>query len=142
MDGDAGELWRDRSVPRRRGVLVVIAVGVVAAGLVVTRVAHGAAAGAVGDALYAALVYVLVALAAPRSGARLVGGVALATCLAVELAQLSGAPAAAVSAWAPLRYVLGTTFQWTDLVAYAGGVLVAAGIDGRSRRPSGREARS
>lgn len=135
---DAREPQQDPPRRRSRVALALVAVAVVAGGLVVTRVGDGEVTGAAGDALYAALVYVLVALVSPGSRARFVAVVALGLCLGVELAQLTGAPADAVSSWEPLRYVLGTTFQWTDLVAYAGGVLTAALVDGRreARRPT------
>jgi hypothetical protein len=98
---------------------------VVAAGLATARYGASAAADALGDALYAALVLLLVALAAPRWPRPAQAGLAVALCWAVELAQLTGAPAAAADAWPPLRYLLGTTFVATDLLWYAVGVLLA-----------------
>lgn len=99
---------------------------VVAAGLATARYGSGAAADALGDALYAALVTLLVGLALPRWFAPARAGLALGLCWAVELAQLTGVPAAAADAWPPLRYLLGTTFVVTDLLWYAVGVLLAA----------------
>lgn len=99
---------------------------VVAAGLATARLGTGAAADALGDALYAALVLLLVALAVPRWSRAARAGTAVALCWAVELLQLTGVPAAASTAWPPLRYVLGTTFVATDLLWYAVGVLVAS----------------
>lgn len=99
---------------------------VVAAGLATARYGSGAAADALGDALYAALVTLLVGLALPRWSAPGRGGLALGLCWAVELAQLTGVPAAAADTWPPLRYLLGTTFVATDLLWYAAGVLLAA----------------
>ncbi len=98
---------------------------VVAAGLATARYGSGAAADALGDALYAALVTLLVALAAPRWPRAAQAGLAVGLCWAVELAQLTGVPAAAADAWPPLRYLLGTTFVATDLLWYAVGVLLA-----------------
>lgn len=111
-----------------RGAVLVAAVLVVAAGLATSRLVPGASGDALGDALYAALVLLLVTLVAPRRG--LVGRavVAVALCWAVELAQATGGPGAAVHAWPPLRYLLGTTFAWPDLVAYAIGVLFAGAV--------------
>ena len=99
---------------------------VVAAGLATARYGSGAAADALGDALYAALVTLLVVLAVPRWPRAAQAGLAVGLCWAVELAQLTGAPAAAAEAWPPLRYLLGTTFVATDLLWYAVGVLLAA----------------
>ncbi|MET0433393.1 MAG: DUF2809 domain-containing protein [Cellulomonas sp.] len=101
------------------------AAAVVAAGLATARYGSGAVADALGDALYAALVTVLVGLAAPRWSTPARTALAVGLCWAVELAQLTGAPAAAADAWPPLRYLLGTTFVATDLVWYAVGVLLA-----------------
>jgi hypothetical protein len=42
------------------------------------------------------------------------------------VAQVTGVPSAVVRAFPPARYVLGTTFVATDLLAYAVGVLVTA----------------
>jgi hypothetical protein len=61
-----------------------------------------------------------------------VAGVALALCVVVELAQLTGLPARVPQ----LRWVLGTTFAPVDLLWYAVGALGGAGamvLVGRSR---------
>lgn len=105
---------------------VVAAVVVVAAGLATARYGSGAAADALGDALYAVLVLLLVTLAVPRWSRPAQAGLAVALCWAVELSQLTGAPAAAAAVWPPLRYLLGTTFVATDLLWYAVGVLLAS----------------
>ncbi|GIG37657.1 ribosomal maturation YjgA family protein [Cellulomonas pakistanensis] len=112
---------------------------VVVLGLATARLGSGGTADALGDALYAALVLLLVALAAPRWPRAVRAGVAVALCWAVELLQLTGVPAAASSAWPPLRYLLGTTFVATDLLWYAVGVLVAScGTALASRVDAGR----
>ncbi|NHT19709.1 DUF2809 domain-containing protein [Cellulomonas sp. IC4_254] len=102
------------------------AVLVVAAGLATARYGSGAAADALGDALYAVLVLLLVTLAVPRWSRPAQAGLAVALCWAVEMSQLTGAPAAAAAVWPPLRYLLGTTFVATDLLWYAVGVLLAS----------------
>lgn len=103
----------------------VAAAAVAAAGLTTARYGSGAVADALGDALYAALVTLLVGLAVPRWSTPARAGLAVALCWAVEMTQLTGAPAAAADAWPPLRYLLGTTFVATDLLWYAVGVLLA-----------------
>lgn len=118
----------------RRPRLVAAAAAVVLAGLLVTQVARGPAA--VGDGLYAVLIYLLVALVAPRRRARVVAAVAFMACAVVEFAQLTGVSATIVEAMAPLRYVLGTTFQATSLVSYAVGAALAAAVDRSSARRS------
>lgn len=98
-------------------------------GLGVRAVGSGAASAVGGDALYAVLVYVLVALVAPRARPTVVAGVAWGLCAAVELAQLAGLSGAVVDAWEPARWVLGTTFHAPDLLVYALGAGVAAAVD-------------
>jgi hypothetical protein len=118
---------------------------VVAAGLATARFGSGSAGDALGDALYAALVLLLVRFTRPRLHRAAQAGIAVALCWALEGVQATGAPAAAVDAWPPLRYLLGTTFVATDLLWYAVGVLVASGVTVVASRWSGgtrRAARS
>lgn len=112
----------------RRAALLLAAGCVVVLGLVVSR-GSGLVADLAGGVLYAALVYLLCALVRPDAAPRRVGAVALGICVAVEVAQLTGAPAAVVGVWTPLRYVLGTTFATPDLLAYAAGCAGAAVLD-------------
>ena len=135
-DRRAGIGRRDRFGRPWLGTLAA-AVLVVAAGLATARLATGAAGDALGDALYAALVLLLVTLVLPGRSRGAQAGTAIALCWAVELAQLTGVPAAAAAAWPPLRYVLGTTFVATDLLWYAVGVLLASAATVLSSRWGG-----
>lgn len=114
---------------RRRATAALVAVVVVATGLGVRGLAGGPVASAAGDVLYAVLVYLLVVVLLPRLRPLRVGAVALVVCWAVELAQTTGVPAALADAWWPVRYVLGTSFVWTDLLLGAVGALLASGVD-------------
>ncbi len=96
----------------------------------------------VGDALYAVLVYVLVIGVVPAVSSRVAAAVAFAVCAALELLQLTGLSATVVEQVPAARYVLGTTFNAPDLLAYAAGVLLAAGVDALVRRSAGRRAPS
>lgn len=124
---------------RRRPWRSVVPAGalVVAAGLAAARYGTGPLGDALGDALYAVLVLLLVVLALPRLARPAQAGLALGLCWAVEVAQATGAPAAAVAAWPPLRYLLGTTFVATDLLWYAVGVLLASCVMVLASRWSG-----
>lgn len=113
---------------RRLSAVVAVPL-VVAAGLGARSVGPGAAASAAGDVLYAVLVYALVVALVPRWRPAIAAATALAVCWLVEAAQLSSIPATLADAWWPVRYVLGTSFVWTDLVLYAVGVLLASGVD-------------
>jgi hypothetical protein len=129
----------------RRPLLAVAALVTVAAGLTVRSVGDGAVSQVAGDALYAVLVYVLVGFLAVRARPAAAGGLAWAVCAVVELAQLTGVPAAVVEVWDPARWVLGTTFHAPDLLVYAVGaacaVLVDVLVSGRLRgRLDGRAA--
>lgn len=110
---------------RSRWHLSAAALVVLVAGLVAWRAGLGAA----GDALYAAMATLLALLCAPRARGWLAGSVALVWCVVVELAQLTGGPAAAVEAVPALHLLLGTTFAPGDLAAYAVGVAVVVGVD-------------
>lgn len=121
----------------RRILLAVVGVLLIAGGLGVARGLDGAAAAFAGDALYAALLYVVVAFVVPRARAAVVAPIAFAVCAAVECFQLTGIPAALAETVPAAALVLGTTFQWTDLLAYALGAAAAGGVDALSRRAAG-----
>jgi len=126
----------------RRLVLLLVAAAIVAAGLAVHLLAPKDAVGdAIGDVLYAVLVVLLVAFAAPWAAWWGTGAVALAWCVGVELLQLTSLPASLGAAFEPLKLVLGTTFAPWDLLWYALGVVLAAGVDGALRRRGGRAVR-
>ncbi|KAA1424438.1 DUF2809 domain-containing protein [Mumia zhuanghuii] len=105
-------------------------VGVVVGGLLARAALPAPVGGPVGDALYATLVVLLVVVLRPRTSPPVAVAVGFAVCVAVELFQLTGVPAALADRWPPVRLVLGTTFWAQDLLRYAvgaalGGVLCA-----------------
>lgn len=102
------------------------AILVLAAGLAVRAFTDGAFAKYAGVALYAALIYTLVVLVAPRIRPLVAAGIALAFCWAVEFAQLSPVPAALSERSTVARLVLGSTFNKPDLLWYAVGIAVTA----------------
>ena len=127
----ADDLEQTTTVRRRtsRVVAGLVAVGLVGVGVAVSRVDHPLA-DPVGDALYAALVFTLLVVVAPRARSATLALVTVGFCTAIELAQLTGIPAAIVDAVPAARYVLGTTFVAVDLLAYA----VGAGLAWAVRR--------
>lgn len=132
------EMVGDRGGAARARTAATLAVPpVVLAGLATARYGTGPLGDALGDALYAALVLLVLTLALPRLRVAARAGLAVGLCWAVELAQLTGAPASAVRAWPPLRYLLGTTFAWPDLLAYAAGAGVGAAVMVLASRWSG-----
>jgi hypothetical protein len=124
----------------RRAVLCLAVVMTVPLGLGVRALSDGSWTGPVGDALYAVLIYLLVALAVPGKPRTLIAAVALVVCVLVELLQLTGLPAVLGAAWPLVRLVLGTTFGTADLIAYTAGCALACVADqllstaARSRR--------
>lgn len=121
---------------RRRVVLACTAVAVVAAGLWARTGLAGVAGDAAGGILYAVLLYLLLAFAAPRARCRTVAAAAVVLCVGVELFQLTPWPAQWGAQWPPLRLVFGSTFNVWDLPAYAAGGAAAGLLDRALRRPA------
>lgn len=114
----------------RRVILTILAACVAAAGLGVHAAApDGFVSDATADALYAVLIFLIVAFLAPRWPSWAPGAIALAWCVAVELFQLTGVPERWGIAFRPLMLVFGTVFSWWDLAAYAVGIVVVAAFD-------------
>lgn len=83
-----------------------------------------------GDALWAMLIFWLAALVRPSASGRTLAIAALGISIAVECSQLVHTPwLDAVRATRLGALVLGQGFLWSDLVAYAVGVLAATLID-------------
>ncbi|KJL23736.1 hypothetical protein RN51_01271 [Microbacterium oxydans] len=114
---------------RRRITLAVLAVATVPIGLVVHRSVAGVVGDVIGDALYAVLIYLLVALIAGRWRPLAPALVAFVFCAGVELFQLTGIPREWASVLPPVRLVLGSGFDGRDIVVYAGAVAMAALVD-------------
>lgn len=115
---------------QRRGTAAAGAVLTLLAGLGARAFLSGAPAKILGVALWATLVYCLVAFVAPSWRPRRVAILALAISWAVELAQLTPGPAALSARHALLRMIFGTTFSAWDLPMYAGGVALGALVHG------------
>ncbi|WP_035748791.1 ribosomal maturation YjgA family protein [Arthrobacter sp. 35W] len=127
-----------RRTSRRRVALAAAAVAVLGTGLAVHYFGSGPFADFAGDALYTVLVFVLLGLLFPRLSSAVVGVLALAVSVGIELLQLTGIPAELTAAFPPFRLLLGTTFAATDLPAYAVGALAALLVDAALRRGAAR----
>ena len=92
-----------------------------------------------GDALWALMVFVGCRFLLPRASTLTVALLALTFAWGVEFSQLYHAPwLDAVRATLPGRLVLGNTFNWPDLPAYALGIGLGAWAEWRWRRcPAG-----
>ena len=119
--------------PRSRSGYAALLVATVLIGLASRRFAAVMPAfveSYVGDALWAAMVFWLAALAAPRARTTHLAVGALAAATAVEVSQLYHI--AWLDAWRATRLgalALGHGFLWTDLACYTGGVATAALLD-------------
>ncbi|HEV2293673.1 MAG TPA: DUF2809 domain-containing protein [Tepidisphaeraceae bacterium] len=84
---------------------------------------------ALGDALYAVMVYLVLAILFPARRPLAVAIAAAVVCLAIELFKLTGLP----HAWRRStlsRLVFGTSFGWHNLVRYGVGIACIALADG------------
>ncbi|WP_311259672.1 DUF2809 domain-containing protein [Microbacterium sp. WCS2018Hpa-9] len=129
---------RDPLVGARRRRLLVSAVLVVAAGLVTHIAGSGPVADLAGDALYAVMIYLVIAVAAPRTAFWIVGVTALALCTLIECFQLTGLPGLWAESFWPVRLVLGVGFDVRDLAAYAVGAGAATLVDAALSRRRAR----
>lgn len=85
-----------------------------------------------GDTLWAAMVFWLAALMAPRARTAQLGVAALAVAIVVEVSQLyHTAWLDALRQTRPGALALGQGFLWSDLACYIVGVLTAAVLDRR-----------
>jgi heme/copper-type cytochrome/quinol oxidase subunit 1 len=83
-----------------------------------------------GDVLYAVAAYYALAVLMPRLPVVTVAALATAACFVVEFLQLTEVNQRLLTV-PVLRWFLGTTFLWHDLVCYLAGVAVAACLDAR-----------
>lgn len=112
---------------------LALAATTIVIGLVIhwgTATMNPAARDVLGDALWAAMIMWLVSAAVPAVRLIARSAIALAICVVVELSQLLHTPALDALRSTTLGHlVLGSGFDPRDLVAYAGGVCVAAIVD-------------
>jgi len=82
-----------------------------------------------GDVLYAVAAYLCLAVLLPRAPVGLVAGLAVVACLGVEFLKLSDVNTRLLTV-PVLRWFLGTSFSWHNIVCYALGSAGASGLDG------------
>lgn len=124
-------VWSSTRKPKRprgrsRPLYVLLVIAVVAAGLFwrsgIVPLPHWLSNHG-GDALWALMVFVGFGLLLPRASTVTLTLLALGVAWGVECSQLYHAPwIDALRATIPGRLVLGNTFCWADLIAYAVGV--------------------
>ncbi|MEI6176385.1 MAG: DUF2809 domain-containing protein [Verrucomicrobiota bacterium] len=90
-----------------------------------------------GDALWALVVFVGCGFLFSRASTLTIAMLALTFCWGIEFSQLYHGPwIDAMRATLPGRLVLGSTFNWPDLPAYALGIGIGAWVEWRLRRES------
>jgi hypothetical protein len=83
-----------------------------------------------GDALWAMMIFSCLGTVLSHKSARKLGAYALLISFAVEFSQLCQAPwINAIRGTTAGRLILGSTFSWGDLIAYAVGVALSVGAD-------------
>lgn len=107
-----------------RAVAALSGAGVLVLAFGIRAVAGGPLEQHSGTALYASLCYAIVVFLWPRLNPAIVAAVATGFCWAVELAQLTGIPAALSARSTLARLVLGVAFDPVDLIWYPVGALV------------------
>jgi hypothetical protein len=127
-----------RSSTRRRVTLAATAATTVIAGLLVHEFGNGTMGDIIGDALYAILMYLLLACLMPRSLRSAVAALAIMFCCAVELLQLTELPQRATEAFPAAALLLGAGFDTRDLIVYAVAVVAVMLVDVAVSRSSGR----
>lgn len=130
------------SAHRRRIALAILAAIVLCAGLAVHRLGSGDAGDIAGDALYAVLAYLLIALVLARRPRSLVAALAIILCTSVELLQLTELPGDAAAAFSPAALVLGRGFDQRDLLVYAFAIVLVMLADVAISRTIARGRRS
>ncbi|SFL23517.1 Protein of unknown function [Methylorubrum salsuginis] len=122
----------------RRPALILAVAAVIAMGLAVRLVPLGLPAGVVkyaGSTLWGAMVYGLIACLRPDAVVRRLALVALVIAATVEFFRLVHAPwLDAFRLTLAGQLLLGRLFSLWNLVAYAVGIAVAAGLDAATRR--------
>lgn len=133
-------LDRDVTVHTRRRRLLIAAVLVIVVGLAVHLIGSGPVADFTGDALYAMMIYLVIAVVFARVASWVVGAAAVVVCTLIELFQLTGLPGVWAEAFWPVRLVLGAGFDARDFIAYAVGAALATVCDLVRRRSRARRA--
>lgn len=129
---------RHTSARRRRLVAASAALASILAGLAVHRFGTGDVGDITGDALYAALVYLLLVTVFPRTSRRALAATAIIFCTGIEMLQLTDIPATITAAFPPAFLVFGAAFDQRDIIVYAFavvGVLIVDVTVSRLARP-------
>ena len=123
--------------PRRRWLVVITLVGVVAAGVASRRLGAGVpwVGKELGGILWAVMFYLLAVLAAPRLSPTAAAAAALGLSAGTEFLQLYKAPWIEAARAKPIGgLLLGHSFAWRDIACYSVGALAAWAVDRNRRR--------
>jgi Protein of unknown function (DUF2809) len=130
----------ERKRARSRILYALLALAVVAAGLLWRSgliPMPGWLSNNGGDALWALMVFLGFGFLLPRASTLIVALLALTFAWGIEFSQLYRAQwIDAIRATIPGKLVLGNTFNWPDLPAYALGIVLGAWVEWRLSRGS------
>jgi len=83
-----------------------------------------------GDALWALMIYLIVAMLFKNKGIKIVAIISLLFCYTIELSQLYHAPwIDSIRSTTLGGLVLGFGFLWSDMIAYTIGIAMGSGIE-------------
>lgn len=122
-------------IRQRVDIVIYAGLAIITVVLGLTTHLHGfglqaAARDILGDALWAAMIYWLIALIAPHVSVVARASVAVAVCVAVELSQLMQHPALMAVRSSTLGHlVIGSDFDARDLLAYGAGIAGAVVLE-------------
>lgn len=92
-----------------------------------------------GDALWALMVFLGWAFCKPQASTRTIAALAFTTSCLVEFSQLYQAPwINSIRSTTPGHLILGSTFSWPDIAAYAIGILFGAVLDASVQKTAGK----
>jgi hypothetical protein len=86
-----------------------------------------------GDAAYAAAVYLILGICFPRPRRISLAIAALLICIGIEFFKLTGLPARWASS-AVSRVLFGTTFSWENMVVYAAAIATIFALDRTNKK--------
>ena len=95
-----------------------------------------------GDALWALMVFLRWAFCKPQASTRTIAALAFTTSCLVEFSELYQAPwINSIRSSTPGHLILGSTFSWPDIAAYAIGVLIGVALDASIQKNPGNPLR-
>ena len=113
-----------RPSARRRLTAASVAAVTIIVGLAVHRLGTGDIGDIAGDALYAALIYLILVILLPRSPRRVLAAAAIIFCTVIEMLQLTDVPTTIATGFPPAFLLFGASFDQRDIIVYAFAIVI------------------